>query len=1074
MRNALVLRRGLLLAAASVVGLAVAAPAAAQAVTGSVESPGIIVRNDLNPTALPPSGVLDSGINGVGQMTVRSNPTTTGMTVCTGTLINPRTVIFAAHCVNGRPAEAYGANGVAFGPHAGGTPIAFGFGADNLPAVRQWLGLDGGTAGATNLARALYAVEQVWYDPRSRAPASCTSATSCFLQADVAIATLDTPAFDIPAWAMLFTPLDGPTHATITGYGNRGNAGSPTAALGIDWRRRSAENMISLLGSFNDRNMWIFGSGGILNNLYMSSFSDPAGIANYNPAAGNFDFGIFGDSALPREGTTAGGDSGGPLIVDQRYDIPVVAGVLSGGSRFFAAQAGHNYGTHDFYQPLHAYWDVIVANNPYVYAGNKGGEGDWEDPNHWVQLMDPAYMIDVGGDLVNSLPGTAAEGISGTGAKFGQVCFLSDCTTLNQDAPAGSGTPIFIAGGPGSTMFVPNNVVADPAEGVKARYYDVTLAAAGTTNLSSDITVDRMALNGQTRLNIATAGSLGVLGEYSQFQGWTNVDGSLSTGGDMLVLSGLLSGNGTVSAPFVTVIGGIVAPGGGDRVGTLTVDGNFILASASSLFVDAQQGGADQLVVIGGAGSGALDVAGSVVFNKVTDAPAPRHGESYVIATATGGVTGTFGGAYTFQGVLRPELAYGANSITATLRAGSLVEILDGSSATEIAFASALDSLRTANYTSLWNLYGSIDWMNGSQLSATFASLTPRILGDVGALHDRQSKLLMTSVSDRLSLLASGRAKGLTMVGNLTAAFAAQSQGVQSGQLGFGASNGGSVTVADLPGRMTGFMSGGVDRTRSSYGGDQLTASQGGWHMAMGLEMPLGDNGAFGTATGFAEGESSPNGDHNRSRTMMAAAYAAMPLGDGFYVGGLVSAESSRASLDRNSTDGNVLLRLSGATSATRYSAVAEAGFAAGIGHGLMLTPRAQLGYSHYSLDGFTEEGGETALKLDGVRVSRVEARLGAKLEGKARLAGVAVVPQLSADYVSLLSGRETGATVRFAVAPDEAIHLPLSSAGSGWAEFKGGVTFGDGPLTLGLSGQHATGGAMTDQRAQADIRFRW
>lgn len=1073
MRISNALRRSVLLSAASIIGLS-STPALSQALAGSIESPDIIVRNDINPNAPPPGGVLDSGINGVGQMTVRVNPTSTSMSVCTGTLINPRTVIFAAHCVNTRPAEAYGANGIAFGAHSGGTPIAFGFGADNLPAVRQWLGLDGGTAGATNLARALYAVEQVWYDPRSRAPASCTTATSCFLQADIAMATLDTPAFDIPTWALLFSPLDGPTHATITGYGNRGNANSTTIA--IDWRRRAAENMISVLGSFNDRNQWIFGSGGIGNNLYMLSFSDPAGPGNYNPAAGNFDFGIFGDAALPREGTTAGGDSGGPLIVDQRYDVPVVAAVLSGGSRFFAAQAGHNYGTHDFFQPLHAYWDVIVANNPYVYAGNEGGVGNWEDPNHWVQLMDPAYMVDIGGVLVNTLPDTPAEGISGTGAKFGQICFLGDCTTLSQAAPTGTGTPVFVPGGPGSTMFVPNNIVANPAAGVKARYYDVTLAAAGTTRLGSAVTVDRMTLDGQTKLDIAAAGSLNVLGDYNQFQGWTNVDGSLASNRDMLVLSGLLSGSGTVIAPFVTVVGGIVAPGGGDTIGTLTVQGDLILASASAVFLDVQRGSGDQLVVTGNATNDGLLAlnGGSVVFNKVTNGASPRHGDSFIIATAAGGVDGTFGNAYTFQGVLRPELVYGADSITAILRAGSLVEILDGGSATEIAFATALDNLRTGSYASLWNLYGSIDWMNGSQLSATFASLTPRILGDAGTLHDRQSKLLLTSVSDRLSLLASGRAQGLTMVGNLAAAFQARAQGVQSGKLGFGASNGAGVTVAKLPGRLTGFVSGGVDRTRSSYGGDELYASQGGWHMAMGLEMPLGDKGAFGTAAGIAEGESSPSGDHNRSRTTMAAAYASMPLGDGFYVGGLVAAESSRASLDRQSTDGSAMLRLTGATNATRYSAVAEAGFTTGIGNGLMLTPRAQLGYGHYTLGGFTEEGGETALRLSDVSVSRVEARLGAKLEGKTRIAGVAVMPQLTADYVSLLSGRKMGATVRFAVAPDEAIHLPLNTTGSGWAEFKGGVTFGDGPLTLGLSGQHATGGALTDQRAQADISFRF
>src|SRR4051812_25104935 len=268
--------------------------------------PGIIINNTLNSTTPPPTGSVDSthilmpdgtfsngvtigaatGVNGVGQMTIATNPATTALLLCSGTLINPRTVIFAGHCVNEQPASSYGVNGTAFGPWANGTPMAFGFGANNLPALLDWFGLTGNPAlkFASNPNRALYEVEQVWYDPRSVSATSCTAVNSCFLEGDIAIATLDRPAFGVPTWAMLFSPLAAETHATITGYGVPGTSASPNGS--IDFRRRAAENMVSALASLNDRNEFLFGTtGSNPQSLYQQDFDSPAGQAAYNPAA---------------------------------------------------------------------------------------------------------------------------------------------------------------------------------------------------------------------------------------------------------------------------------------------------------------------------------------------------------------------------------------------------------------------------------------------------------------------------------------------------------------------------------------------------------------------------------------------------------------------------------------------------------------------------------------------------------------------------------------------------------------------------------------------------------------------
>lgn len=1138
----LIAYRTSLFAASSIAALALAVPAAAQGVATSsvssratiagadaaaanvqmiarmvsrfsdqsavmVEDTPHIITNDAVPNTTPaPGGSLDltgvnfgfaTGVNGIGQMFVRPNPATTGQSLCSGTLINPRTVIFAAHCVNTRPAEAYGPNGVANGLNPNGTPISFGFAADNLPGLRQWLGLasvTGGTdanpalRGATNLNRALFAVEQVWYDPRVLGPQS-----NGFLEADIALATLDTPAFGIPTWAVLFSPLTGETHATITGYGVNGthtSAGAPCTAPftsarcsplgGIDYRRRAAENMLSSLSSLNDRTAVIFNALGVNpQSLYMMDFDSPAGV--FNPAAGIYDFDLYDGAALPREGTTAGGDSGGPLIVDQKFNRPVVVGTLSGGSRFFGPQRFSTYGTSSFYQPLFLFWDAIVANNSYVYAGNLAGDGAWEDDSHWIQLMDPAYQVERNGALVNDLPDTPALGMTGNTVKFGTICF-NICVDAANDSeatpfPVGSGTGLVIAGGPGSTGFVPNNISANPKTGVKARYYDVTLTAAGTTTLSSAATIDLLTIKGATKLNVAEAGSLSVLGEFNQWQGWTNIDGLLRVRGDTLIATGLLTGKGTLDPTFLTVAAGIVAPGGGDKVGTLTIQGDVILASLASLFIDVQRGKADRLTVTGDTlNTGILDLTSSpsVVFNKVTDTAAPRFGETYVIASATGGVQGTFGTAYTFQGVLRPELTYTANEVKALMRAGSLVTILDGQNSTAIAFASALDALRGSSYSQLWNLYGAVDWMNGSQLSSTLASLSPRIIGETVSLQDQQSRTLMTTIGSRLSLLGTGRASGLTRIGEPLSAVAGA--GVDKDALArrsFALSGG--QRVADLPGGLTGFVSGGVETAQNSYGGTGADAGQRSIHAAMGLETPLGSHGTLGTAVGYAEGLSSPSGDRSKTRTTQAAAYASLNLGGGAYVGGVLAAEMSSADLNRFSTDGVSTLRLSGASRSTRYTAMAEAGFREAIGSGLAITPRVQLGYGQYSLDGFSEGGGETALTLDSLDVKRLETRFGAKLDGTATAGGWTISPQVEADYVQLLSGANGGALVRFAAAPDYQFALPLTDGGSSWAEFKGGVRLTRDKLELGANVQQAIGNrAWQDQRASVDLTVRF
>ena len=321
-----------------------------------VETPTIAINDTLTPTAVRDP----NNITGIGQIVTDGGGGSVGL--CTGTLINRRTVLFAAHCVNNAAATSFGAN-------SGGTGIAIGFetntranAAGEPDELVNWL-LGGGAGPGqfrTNTAQSLYNISQVFWNPASRAAASCTNPTSCALEGDIATAVLDTPTRDIPTWTMLFSPLSTPNaidpvtgtgyHVSLAGYGRNGTG--TTGALGNDFRRRTAENMLGALTSISDRNLFLFGTAGTPSRpqlLYWLDFDDPArGTATANPR----DFNGFRDNALPREGLAAeSGDSGSPLIIDQAFANPVIAGILSGGSTFFAGQQQASYGTQAFYQP---------------------------------------------------------------------------------------------------------------------------------------------------------------------------------------------------------------------------------------------------------------------------------------------------------------------------------------------------------------------------------------------------------------------------------------------------------------------------------------------------------------------------------------------------------------------------------------------------------------------------------------------------------------------------------------------------------------------------------------------------
>lgn len=1078
----------------------------------SEPEPEILIANPGTPTT-----ARDTGITGVGQMVVDSGGGFIGL--CTGTLINPRTVIFAAHCVNTRPATAYGAN-------SGGTGIAFGFEAftrANAPGevdeLRRWLIGDATGAGRfqTNLAQAFYNVNQVVYNPFSLEPAS-----RGFLYGDVAIATLDTPAANIPTWALLFSPLSAPgtiSQTTGTGYnvgivGYGGNGTGTSGTQPIDFRRRAAENVIGALTDLSTFEQFLFGSppSTLTQNLYFIDFDDPLRGA---AGASIFDFNAFKDDArikngLPSEGTTAGGDSGGPMIL-QNFSRQLVIGVLSGGyTRFFNGQSTNGYGTVSFYQPLYLYWDWIAANNPYHYVSAKAGDGSWTDPTRWLTTLDPSYYILSGGQLVNGVPTVPGEQAAGTSGDFGQICFQStffqsdECLDTatgqflvnGQPAPAGQpsdgltvmhidGDAVANAAGnglvntgptphngaavlpaatlanglPGASNFIPNN--ADPvrATGVLARYFDVTLSASGTTTLSgANIVIDRLTIGtAGAGLVVASDASLTSLINVNQFAGTVAVNGTLNSVGDYSLFGGAISGTGRINTPFLTSVLGTFNPGTTTTVGNLTVGGNLVMSSGTNFIVNlGPNQTSDRITVLqnGNPAAGRANLGGTLSLVPVAGYRA-TFGDQFTIVSAAGGVSGQFVAPGAFSPILNPVVSYGAGTVTVRIDARSYNTVIDPNSPIQRAFATLLDQNRPNSAGNLAGVYGELDLMTQANIRTTLEGLAPRTPSmNIG------SGVIVTEVlgrfyRERIANAATGETAGtVAMYGRplqLAAVNANEGMGMEvMSDVGTGMVNAGSTDEDSAVFLAGGYINGsGVGTSGATPGGRNQFD---GFYITAGIEQLVGDKDFLGFGVSYADLDgSAPNNLAETGGTL----YQGTVYG-GVHVGsrGLADFQAS-GGIYSLSTARQALVGLNSfnlTASDDVMSMSGELGFSVlpASTAAVAITPRVSLRYSTLNFQPLSETGGAAGMTYDLESSQSLQARAGFT----ARTSAGNIRPYVSLNFVHELLDQPTGVLANFTLGSGNGVLFGFDGDDKNWGEAAAGLSIGGENMSASLSAE--------------------
>ncbi|WP_281300245.1 MULTISPECIES: autotransporter domain-containing protein [unclassified Iodidimonas] len=827
---------------------------------------------------------------------------------CSGTLVNARTVISAAHC--NRPDGSTEADDRNLG-------VAVTLGANGIDDINNG-----------NFVFASSHVTPVEF-LRDNFSAGY-DITTIALQERITGIT--------PAGIVTSAPELG-TEVTFVGFGTTGT-GSVESSF-FDFRRRAATNTLDFIGGFN---------GAILpDSLLFTDFDDPA-----NP--GLFDFFATPDTTS-LEGTTGSGDSGGALFVRGENGELLLAGITSGGFNIFSNDI-NQFGDVAFFTNIAEMQDFIAATNPLIETRAAAGDGDWLDPTRWTNGFVPANfdpLRDAGDptliasffEVTLDAPGTTS--LSNAAIEIDTLSLSGEAALSVEAAQLDVVDFISVAGGRldvtganllSGSLFISGGAVSIDADSVysdASRFIDAGLVmSGGTLDIAGQFSTDFLDLRGGS-LRIAegglvtdfvgsllsggtmavdgtfdsqnffldgaalTIGATGIIADQGTVStmgsGSLLVNGQFQTGA-LGLMGGTLGGNGTIIAPLgVAQSGGVLSPG--TSVGTLTIIGDLFQDSGATTRIEIDQTGAIDLIAVrefapGQGGNVVLD--GTILVETAAGVNLGR-GDRFNFVEADGSIenrANVVGQVTALNGsssVLRFRNSLDANGNAAGVTVFALPFAPQATSVQQRDVARALDGISSGTSIESEGLRDVVQRLDrlgtNGQLQASLQSLNPTQTFLFDRYGFQLSRILANTLSQRAGTIRSGRHGGIdgTMgnaasslrlaandeAGAMIAAAAQNAESTSANASANQAANGGSArssarsSALGVPDDIGLFFSADFLNSESQMVEGEFDSTT--FSMTMGIDKRIGRNALIGVAGTFANFSTDELNGHDSSAT---------------------------------------------------------------------------------------------------------------------------------------------------------------------------------------------------------------